>query len=118
VRADFEQAEAAFDVACDGYVRFGTTTQRVDRGERTAALVDQFAEATQLLVAVDNATLADTARQYRGVALLSLGRTREARGELDTALAGFEARGQAENAARARDLLAQLGECSGSRTSD
>jgi tetratricopeptide (TPR) repeat protein len=79
-----------------------------DQGERTSVLADQLGDAAQMFVAAGDATLADVARERRGVVLMSLDRDAEAREELELARSGFENRGQAEIAARVQSLLAQL----------
>jgi tetratricopeptide (TPR) repeat protein len=78
------------------------------QGEWTAALAEQLAVAAELLASTGDATHADIARTHRGEVLVRLGREAEAREELGLALAGFDARGQAEPADRVRRVLALL----------
>jgi len=104
----FETAGSLGDPRQRAVAALGLAQLAFDREERTAALADQFASATQQLVAVGDATRADTARQYRGVVLLALARNAEAREELEAALSGFQARGQAENATRVQDVLGRI----------
>lgn len=102
----FETARRVGDAVQRAVAALGTAQVAHDQGERTSALADRFAKAAQLLDAAKQSTHADLARQHGGAVLSALGRDAEARKELATALAGFEARGQAEQAAHARELLA------------
>jgi tetratricopeptide (TPR) repeat protein len=113
----FEAADRLGDTRQRASAALGLAELSVDRGDRTAATADQLAVAIQMLLVADDATLADVARLRRGAVLLTLGRDLEVRAELEAALAGFEARGQAERAARVRDLLAGLEDRSGRGTS-
>lgn len=79
----------------------------LDRDEWTAALADQLAVVAGTLDAAGSPTRADVARGYRGLVLERLGRHAEACAEWTTALAGFEAREQAEPAEYLRQLLAE-----------
>jgi hypothetical protein len=110
-RTGFETAGGAGDARQKAIAAFGLGELAFDQGERTAALADRFATATRMLVAAGDATRTDTARLRRAEVLLVLHRDAEARAEAEVALAGFETRGQADSAARAGDLLAQLGRC-------
>jgi hypothetical protein len=107
-RDGFETADRLGDARQCALAEFGLADLAYARGTWTASLADQLAVAIQKLIDAGNLTLADTAREHRGDILLTLGRDLEARRELELARSGFEARGQAECAARAQALLAQL----------
>lgn len=104
----FEAADRLGDSRQRAHAALGLVELALNRDEWTAAHAEQLAVATQMLAAVGDATCADAARVYRGGVLAKLGRNAEARAECETALAGAEARGQAEVAARVRELLAKL----------
>ncbi|HEX8113300.1 MAG TPA: hypothetical protein VF516_36470 [Kofleriaceae bacterium] len=104
----FETARRVGDAVQGAVAALGTAQVAYDQGERTPPLADRFAKAAQLLDAARQPTHADLARQHGGAVLSALGRDVEARKELETALAGFEARGQVELAAHARELLAGI----------
>ncbi len=104
----FETARLVGDAVQRAVAALGTAQVAYDQGERTPALADRFAKAAQLLDAAKQSTHADLARQHGGAVLGALGRDAEARKELETALAGFAARGQVEQAAHTRELLAGI----------
>ena len=107
-RTSFETAATLGDSRQRAHAALGLAELAFDQGERTSVLAGQLADATQMLVAAGDATLADIARERRGVVLMSLDRDAEARKELELARSGFENRGQAESVARVQDVLAQL----------
>jgi hypothetical protein len=104
----FETADRLGDLRQRAVAALGLAELAFDQGERTAALADRLAVATQMLVESGDATLADTARARRGAVLLALDRDADARLELEEAVAGFESRGQAASASLAWEVLAQL----------
>jgi tetratricopeptide (TPR) repeat protein len=107
-RTGFEIADRTGNRRQRAVAALGLAEVAVDQGERSAALADRLAIARQMLVEVGDLTLADTARTRRAEVLLALDRDADARAEAQSALAGFENRGQAESAARARVVLTQL----------
>lgn len=105
----FETADRLGDSRQRAIAALGLAQLVFDREEWTTELSNQLAAAAEMLIAVGDATSADIARGFRGIVLHQLGHEADARDELTTALAGFEARGQADAAVALRQMLAEVG---------